>query len=684
MNVRRAGLALGMLAIAALALSARPDAQARRPMTLVSLAEIPRVQDIQLSPDGRFVSYMLARADWTANRQITHVWRQAVTGGSPLQLTTGEAGESLARWSPDSRTLLFLTGGQICLVAADGGAPRQLTHHATNVYGGTAPAWSPDGASIYFLASDSPPDVERERERLRDDLFVFEQNYKQRHLWKVTVATGVEQQLTDGAFSVLSFRLSKDGTRIAEHRAPTPLPGDVNRGDVWVSDVTGLNARAITSNSIEENEAELSPDNTQLLFLAEANQQFEPYYSSALFVVSTTGGTPTLVLSGFPYAIEHAAWAPDGKAVLAVVNMGAHSEVFRIDIATHAAKALTDGRHSVQFWSVTSAAGRMVFQFDEPNRLGDGWTLPVDGGTPTRVTGVYDSLDSEFALPRQEKISWKGVDGVAVEGLLFYPIGYEAGKRYPLVVQLHGGPQESDKFGYGPGVIVNYVPVLASKGYAVLRPNYRGSSGYGSAFLRDVVGSYFKNMHLDVMAGVDALVARGIADPDRLAVMGWSAGGHLTNKLITFTNRFKAASSAAGAANWTSFFAETDTRANRSAWFEGLPWGKNAPVDAFWNNSPLKDAANVRTPTLLFAGEADARVPFPQAVEMFRALTANGVATRLYAAPREPHQWGELRHQLSKANAELEWFERHVMGRGYAWERAPGDPAEAGISAIRP
>jgi dipeptidyl aminopeptidase/acylaminoacyl peptidase len=684
MNVRRVRLAAGTLAIAALALSARPAAQARRPMTLVGLAEIPRVLDIQLSPDGQFVSYMLARADWKANRQITHVWRQAVKGGSPLQLTTGEASESLARWSPDSRMLLFLTDGQIYLVAAAGGTPRQLTHHATNVYGVTAPVWSPDGASIFFLASDPPTDVERERERLHDDLFVFEQNYKQRHLWKITVATGIERQLTDGAFSVLSFRLSRDGTLIAEHRAPTPLPGDVNRGDVWVSDVTGLNARAITANGIEENEAELSPDNAQLLFLAEANLRFEPYYSSALFVVSTIDGSPTLVLSDFPYAIEHAAWAPDGKAVLAVVNMGAHSEVFRIDIATHAAQALTDGRHSVQFWSLAPAAGRMVFQFDEPNRLGDGWTLPVGGGTLTRVTGVYDSLDSEFALPRQEKISWKGVDGVAVEGLLFYPIGYEAGKRYPLVVQLHGGPQESDKFGYGPGVIVNYVPVLASKGYAVLRPNYRGSAGYGSAFLRDVVGNYFKNMHLDVMAGVDALVARGIADTDRLAVMGWSAGGHLTNKLITFTNRFKAASSAAGAANWTSFFAETDTRANRSAWFEGLPWGKNAPVDAFWNNSPLKDAANVRTPTLLFAGEADPRVPFPQAVEMFRALTANGVAARLYVAPREPHQWAELRHQLSKANAELEWFERHVMGRGYAWERAPGDPAEAGISAIQP
>src|SRR5436309_14423555 len=174
MNGRRVGFAAGTLALATLALGTRPAAQGPRAMTLVSLAEIPRVQDMQLSPDGRSVSYMLARADWKANRLVAHIWRQAVTGGSPTQLTTGDAGELFARWSADSRSLLFLATGQIWLVSADGGAPRQLTHHATSVYGATVPVWSPDGTSIYFLASDPPTDIERERERLRDDVFVFE------------------------------------------------------------------------------------------------------------------------------------------------------------------------------------------------------------------------------------------------------------------------------------------------------------------------------------------------------------------------------------------------------------------------------------------------------------------------------------------------------------------------------
>jgi dipeptidyl aminopeptidase/acylaminoacyl peptidase len=260
---------------------------------------------------------------------------------------------------------------------------------------------------------------------------------------------------------------------------------------------------------------------------------------------------------------------------------------------------------------------------------------------------------------------------VPIEGILFYPVNYVAGRKYPLIVQLHGGPAESDKFGWGPGVIVNYVPVLTGRGYAVLRPNYRGSAGYGDAFLRDVVGHYFNQMHTDVLSGVDELVRRGLADPDRLGLMGWSAGGHLTNKLITVTRRFKAASSTAGAANWISFFAQTDTRSNRIEWFGSTPWDRTARLDLFLAQSPIKDAHRVRTPTLFLAGEGDGRVPLAQSVEMYRAVQHTGTPTALYVAPREGHQWAELRHQLFKADVELAWFESHVRGTTYQAEPAP-------------
>ena len=181
--------------------------------------------------------------------------------------------------------------------------------------------------------------------------------------------------------------------------------------------------------------------------------------------------------------------------------------------------------------------------------------------------------------------------------------------------------------------------VYAGKGYAVLRPNYRGSTGYGDAFLRDMVNGYFKQAHLDVMTGVDAVIAMGLADPDKLVKMGWSAGGHMTNKIITFTDRFKAASSGAGAANWISMYAQSDHREFRTPWFGGTPWQANAPIDMYWNHSPLKDVAKVKTPTIFLVGEQDPRVPMPQSVEMYRALKSNGVPTHLYVAPREGHGW---------------------------------------------
>jgi dipeptidyl aminopeptidase/acylaminoacyl peptidase len=183
------------------------------------------------------------------------------------------------------------------------------------------------------------------------------------------------------------------------------------------------------------------------------------------------------------------------------------------------------------------------------------------------------------------------------------------------------------------------------------------------------------------MAGVDYLVGRGIADPDRLVAMGWSAGGHMTDKLITFTDRFKAAAAGAGASDWISMVAESDVRTHRFNWFGGSPWEKDAPIDNYWKSSPLSEVWKVKTPTIFLVGGSDVRVPMPQSVEMFRALRHNGVPTHLYVAPREPHGWAELRHELYKVNAELDWFEKYARDRSYTWEQAPGSEPPAAKAA---
>jgi dipeptidyl aminopeptidase/acylaminoacyl peptidase len=653
------------------AASAGQVGSAPRPMSFIDLANLQRILSPQLSPDGRTLIYALSVTNWKLGRLVYHLWRQDVGGGAPVQLTFSEGGDApQILWSPDGKTILFGRDGQFWLMGADGGEPRALTKHATTP---GAPQWSPDGGAVYFIATDPASADDREHTRLRDDVYAFDETYRHRQLWKIVVSTGAETQVTSGELTVKSYSLSANGKRMAVQRAPTPSDMDAWRGEVWVMDANGENARVLTSNGVEEKSLDISPDGARILFTADTNERFEFYYPTNLFVVSTVGGAPQLAVPGFQYMFDQAVWAPDGQSILANVNMGVHTEFFRVDVGARRAEQITNGDHFIPpGWSVVPAAGKVVFQVDEAARWGEVWTLPLSGrATPTRVTHQFDTLERDFAIPRQEKTEWKGEDGKTVEGVLFYPAGYRTGQHYPLVVQLHGGPMESDKFGIGAGGTLFYLPVLTGKGYFVLRPNYRGSAGYGAAFVRDVNDGYFHQMAQDVLRGVDALVARGLVDQDRLVLTGWSAGGTLVDKLVTMTDRFKVASSGAGITNWISLYGQTDNTSFRRTWFGGTPWRKNAPFDLFWTNSPIKDVANVKTPTLFFAGESDTRVPKEQSIEMFRALKSLNVPTQLVIAPNEGHNWGAIPHLLRKANIELEWFEKYANGRAYVWEKAP-------------
>jgi dipeptidyl aminopeptidase/acylaminoacyl peptidase len=644
-------------------------AQSKRPMTLVDLLNVPRVIDPRMTADGRRIVFTLLTTDWPNNTRVGQIWQIRPDGSGLKPMTSMESGVGgVKAWSPDGTSLAFLARGadasQIFVIPAEGGTSRQVSHHATDV---SDLAWAPDGASLYFLAGDPQTEAERESTRLHD-VYAYDEDFKQQHLWKINIADGKEQRLTSGNDSIISLSVASSGNLVVV-RAPSPTVPDAYQREVWSMRADGSAAVQLTHNKVEEGDAALSPDGSQLLFVARANDRQEPYYNANLFLMPATGGAPHALVPAFPYEVLSASWAADGQSIWAVVNMGLHSEIFHFDLATRTPHQVTNGAHTTAQWSL--AGSRQVFLIDEPARFGDIWTLDAGAIVSRRVSSIYDYLDREFLLPRQERVQWKGADGVAIDGILVYPLDYRPGTRYPLVVQMHGGPEDSDKFSFGPILWQTYQQVFAAHGYAVLKPNYRGSAGYGNAFYRDVIGGFFKNNYLDVLAGVDRVIAMGVADPDKLVVMGYSAGGHLTNKLITFTNRFKAAAASAGVSDWISMYGQTDTRSDRDLWFGGTPWQKDAPVTTYWDNSPLKDVWKVRTPTLFFTGERDPRVPLPQAIEMMRALRANGVPTHLEVAPATGHVWVRPRHQLQKMNLELEWFDRYALKRTYAPEAAP-------------
>ena len=635
------------------------------PMGAVDFVALPQLGKPSLSPDGSKLIYVRSQIDWVKNKhRDDYMLLDLATGQAQRMSDWVHEDDSLSAvvWAPDGRAVAFAMEGkgdknsEIFLYDMKARTATKVTAHRSGV---SDLSWSPDGRAIYFRARRPDPTPARVR-KFQIKPYDTDLPYE---LWRHDRTDGKSRLVLGGDISIDDYSVSRDGTKILLTIVPDgPQYGSTER-EVWLHDIAAGSNQRLTRNRYAEMRAQLAPDNKSFAYIATVNQAGETYYEDNLFVHRIGEAEPHLMLADVPMEVGDFAWGDGSDTITLLANIGLRSELFRLTVSANRAERLTRGDHSLSEWRYDPQSRVHVAVVTDAASPGEIAVMRPGDSAMRPVTRDYADLSRRFRLPRQEAFSWQGRDGQPLEGLIIYPIDHRPGTRFPLITITHGGPRSSSQF--GSWNLSRAVPVFTGQGYGIFLPNHRGGTGYGDAFMRDMVGKYFNNAHLDVLDGIDALIAKGLADPDRLAAMGWSAGGHMTNKLITITDRFKAASSGAGGADWISLYGESDVRDYRAAWFGGSPWQENAPLANFVEQSLLKDAWRVNTPTLFFAGSKDVRVPPTQAILMYRGARTAGAPTRLYLAEGEPHNFKKPSNQLFKINAELEWFGRYVTGKPY-------------------
>ena len=691
-------LSLSVLVLCLSSLQGVGIAQTRRPATFDDVMKVKAVASPTLSPDGTTVLYTVRQWEPPSDKEKerlearTRIWRVRSDGSEPArQITFGERGDTQPQWSPDGRFISFLSargpaangeeGGpkpQVHVMRADGGEAQKLTDAKEGV---TSYSWSPDSARIAFLTNDPRSAAQEAEIKKRDDERVFEGDFRYAHAWVVdvtpaTLASGKPaeaKQLTRGTDYTLSGIPSwaPDGRRFVIGASVTPLLRD-NRRDIYVVDIESATAEKISTNFGSDTQPRWSPDGKTIAWTA------EPYSGPPV----ADGTAPGVVLqsrlmlhnvetrvtrdvsaAAFDTDAGAPQWTAEGNRVLFLAGKRAYNEAFAFDLTTGSYSQLS-ARRTMQASSLSKDGRTIVVSMDAPDGASEIYATDPRFATFRKLTDTNPQI-AELALGETEVVTWKSTDGAEVEGVLLKPVGYRAGTKYPTLVVAHGGPSgaflNNNRLGGLEGG-----QVWAGKGWAVFYPNPRGSTNYGEKFLQANINDWGGGDYNDIISGVDALVARGIADPDKLAHIGWSYGGYMTAWMITQTTRFKAAMVGAGLTNMWSMYGTNDIPSVLIAYFGGIPSEKTLPL--YLARSAMTHVDKVTTPTLILHGANDERVPVGQAQELYRGLKDRGKPTELVFYPREGHGITEYYHQLDRMNRIHDWVTKYTLG-GTATER---------------
>ena len=629
-----------------------------------------------ISPDGKWAAFVrtvpILEAEKSEHRG--HIWLVSINTGELFQLTNGPNGDSNPQWSPDSTRLAFVSKRddsttQIWIIPIAGGEAKQLTHTSN---GASNPRWSSDGKRIAFLKDEEDSTAEEQRKKAGDDRVVMGvDDFKQQHLWIIDAETlddepellfnlpeeGADenvnvdksQRLTEGDFHVSEPCWSPDGKQIAFVSARSPKADDMMfSGIVHVINIETGSVRKLTAHTGGESAPHWSPDGEQIAYLHSP----ERYGQKDLHIISAEGGTSTnLTAVRLDRNADLPVWSPDGETICFIAMDRVRWQLYSASKSDGEIRQITHGDWVIGGISIADDSDTFVCTRSEAYAPTDIWIGSLRTGEMEQLTKLNPQLEN-VALGEVRIIQWRSSDGLEIEGLLCLPVGYEAGRSYPLIVEPHGGPRSSRDLGFKP--TWHY---FSGEGFAYFAPNFRGGDGYGNDFATANYNDWGGGDYQDIMTGIDFLIEQGVADPDRLIVGGSSYGGYMTSWVITHTDRFKAACNVCGVINLVSFYAQTDIPHFMSLYFAGPP---SQNLGLYRERSPINHVNHAQTPTLILHGEEDIRVPLPQSEEFYAGLKAAGVETVFVKYPREGHGIEEPRHQLDMLKRQLAWYNKYV------------------------
>ena len=636
-------------------------AWAQAPTITQSIA-MESVSNPQLSPDGRWVAYTLTRTNWDDNTYDTDIWLASTTTSDRFQLTHSKKSNNSPVWSPDGKWIAFLSTrddkSQLYVISPTGGEARALTKFETGV---TAFKWSPTGKQLIFSAivPDSKPD--KERKEKYSDYEVVRDDYKMVHLYLLDSLDNEKpaqaKPLTKGiGFSVGSFVVSPDGKKIAFDASKNPDLINSHTSDLYVLTLGDTVTRKVVSLKGPDQNPVWSPDGGQIAFTTANENEFYFYTNRLIATVPAAGGTPKILTNTFDENANLLEWTPDGILFSGYQKTAAH--LFRLDPVTQKTERLTkpDNLIASQF-SFSKDGRQMAFVGAMPNQYAEIQTSPVRGFAPKTLTDMGAQLAS-FKTATREVVSWKSADGNVIEGILVKPANFDPSHKYPLLVVIHGGPTGIDL----PSVAADRIyPVeqFIEKGALVLRPNYRGSAGYGSKFRALNVKNLGLGDYDDVISGVDYLIAKGFIDKDKVGAMGWSQGGYISAFITTYSDRFKATSVGAGISNWATYYQNTDITPFTRQYLQGTPWDN---ADIYQKTSPISYVSRAKTPTLIQHGELDRRVPIANAYELRLALEDKGVPVRMVVYKGFGHGITKPKPMRQVMEENYRWFSKYIWG----------------------